>query len=112
MTLKKKSTKISRANKPSIDVTADKTMFDDVKNTPEFKRGYEKEMLKEFAFAIKTLRAGQGLTQKQVAAKAGTKQQVVSRLENGVEDIKLSTFFRIANVLRMNLESFVHAARR
>lgn len=96
----------------SIDMSVDKTIFDDVKDTPEFKRGYEKEMLSEFAYEITRLRKKMGYSQQDIAVKAGTKQQVISRLESGVDDIKLSTFFRIANVLHMDLGMFVNAARK
>lgn len=108
----KKYTGKKQTRKASINWTADKTLFDDVKDTPEFKRGYEKEMLSEFAETIKALRTKKGLSQKEIANRVGTKQQVISRLEKGVDDIKLSTFFRIANVLHINLDKFVHEMRR
>jgi len=110
--MKKHLNRKKQEKKAFIDMAAHGTLYDDVKNTPEFKHGYEKEMLQEFAGTIKKLRTEKGLTQKQVAVKVGTKQQVISKLENGVDDIKLSTFFKIANVLHMDLEKFVHAARR
>lgn len=113
MTISKKNgQKRGRVKKASIDMNADKTLFDDVRNRPEFKRGYEKEMLREFAETIKVLRTKKGLSQKQVADKVGTKQQVISRLEQGVEDIKMSTFFRVANVLHINLDCLVHAIKK
>jgi ribosome-binding protein aMBF1 (putative translation factor) len=110
--LVEKSVGSKQTGKASIDHTAYKTMFDDVKDTPEFKRGYEKEMLREFAETIKASRTKKGFSQKKVADEVGTKQQVISRLENGVDDIKLSTFFRVANVLHIDLDKFVHALRR
>ncbi len=112
MTINKQKVGKPRAKKAVINFTAHKTMYDDVKNSRAFKRGYEKEMLLEFAETIKGLRTKRGLTQKEIALKARTKQQVISRLESGVEDIKLSTFFRIATVLHLDLEKFVHDSKR
>ena len=95
-----------------INLKSYKSLFKDVRNFSAFKRGYEKEMLREFAEAIRLLRTKNGYSQKDVAKRAGTKQQVISKLENGVDDIKLSTFFRIAHVLHMDLAGFVHSVHR
>ena len=103
---------MKKSKKAVIDFKAHKTMFDDVKNKPAFKKGYEKELLAEFAESVRELRSKYGMSQKDVAKKAGTKQQVISRLEQGVDDIKLSTFFRVANVLHMDLDRFIHDVRK
>ena len=44
---------------------------------------------------IKEARLSLGMTQEQLAIKAGTKKSYISRLENGKVDIQLSTLFRI-----------------
>lgn len=45
---------------------------------------------------LKTTRLGQGLTQKQLAAKAGTNRTYVSRVENDAMDASISTLRKIA----------------
>jgi ribosome-binding protein aMBF1 (putative translation factor) len=93
----------SKDTRGRINKTAYKTLFDDVRNTPEFRKGYEKEMLKEFAREIKLTREKQGLSQKNIADMLGTRQQVIARFEKGAEDIKMSTFFRYVNVLQFDI---------
>ena len=48
---------------------------------------------------IKDMRREAGLTQEELAAKAGTKKSYISRIENGKSDIMLNTLFRICNGL-------------
>lgn len=46
---------------------------------------------------IQELRKGQGLTQEQLAEKCGTTKPYISRIENNVSDIRLSTLMRIVH---------------
>jgi ribosome-binding protein aMBF1 (putative translation factor) len=43
------------------------------------------------------------LTQKQVAERIGREQSYIARVENGKADIQLSSFFRIAGILGIQL---------
>lgn len=43
------------------------------------------------------------LTQKQLAEKVGKEQSYIARVENGKADIQISSFFRIATVLGIQL---------
>ena len=47
------------------------------------------------AQTLKEERKRAGLTQEELAEKIGTKKTYISRLENGIADIQLSTLFRI-----------------
>jgi ribosome-binding protein aMBF1 (putative translation factor) len=50
------------------------------------------------------LREAQGLSQTEVAARMGTSQSVVARLESGAVDAKLSTLERYASAIGRRLE--------
>ncbi|MGH2351397.1 MAG: helix-turn-helix domain-containing protein [Chloroflexota bacterium] len=50
------------------------------------------------------LRASQGLSQTEVAARMGTSQSVVARIESGAVDTKLSTLERYARAIGRRLE--------
>lgn len=47
------------------------------------------------AETLKEERLRAGLTQQELADRIGTKKTYISRLENGKDDVKLSTLFRI-----------------
>jgi DNA-binding XRE family transcriptional regulator len=53
---------------------------------------------------LAALRTNQGLSQTQVAARMGTSQAVVARIESGAVDTKLSTLERYAAALGKRLE--------
>ena len=53
---------------------------------------------------LAALRADQGLSQTQVAARMGTSQAVVARIESGAVDTKLSTLERYAAALGKRFE--------
>jgi predicted transcriptional regulator len=53
---------------------------------------------------LAVLRNHQGLTQTEVAARMGTSQAVVARIESGAVDTKLSTLERYASALGKRLE--------
>ena len=67
---------------------------------PEAKRAYD-ELGPEYALIHKLidLRLSQGLTQKQLAKKLGTKQSAISRLERGNLNTTLRSFYKIARAL-------------
>ena len=95
--------------KAFIDMTSDEHLFDDVRHTPEFKRGYEKEMISGLIEEIKIARLKRKLTQQEFATLIGTKQQVVARLEKeGAKDMKLSTFVTIAHELKIDPRKLLH----
>jgi ribosome-binding protein aMBF1 (putative translation factor) len=54
--------------------------------------------------ALAELRAAQGLSQTAVAARMGTSQSVVARIESGAVDTKLSTLERYARAVGKRLE--------
>lgn len=63
--------------------------------TPE-RNEFDKET-RAFCLAetLKEERLRAGLTQQELADRIGTKKTYISRLENGKDDVKLSTLFRI-----------------
>lgn len=75
---------------------------------PEFRRAYD-ELQPEFALISKLieLRNSQGLTQKQIAKKLGTKQSAISRLERGTLNPTLKTFFKLAKALDAKVKIIV-----
>ena len=90
-------------------MTAHKTLFDDVRETPEFKKGYEKEMISELIDEIKSARIKKHITQQGLASLIGTRQQVIALLEKeGAQDMKLSTYLNIVNALGLDLKKMMH----
>lgn len=75
------------------------------KGTPkrnEFEEGYE-----EFKIGVllQEARLKKGLTQEQLAQKCGTNKAYISKIENNIKDIRLSTLKKIIEVgLEGNLE--------
>ena len=58
----------------------------------------------EIALQISEARKKQGITQKKLADKLHTTQSVVSRIENGNQNISLDLLFRIASVLHKDIK--------
>jgi len=58
----------------------------------EYEEGFEAFKL---GAMLQELRKEQGLTQEQLAVKCGTTKTYISRIENNVSDIRLSTLMRI-----------------
>ena len=54
--------------------------------------------------SIKRVRKKVGLTQAELAAKIGTNKSYISRVETGRTEPKVSTFYRIASALGLNVE--------
>ena len=87
--------------KSAVEILKRRTSHD-----KELKRLYEEENLNfQIAILIRKAREHAGLTQKQLAAKIGTTQSVVSRLEDAdYEGHSLSILQRIAEALGMKLK--------
>ena len=57
----------------------------------------------EIVLQISKARTKAGFTQKQLAQKLKTTQSVVSRIENGNQNMTLDLLYRIANVLKKDI---------
>ncbi len=73
--------KHKRTDKPYYDPTS---FFAKLERNPEVKRRAEqKERMFDLAMEVRKLREDAGLTQKTLAARIGTKQSAISRVESG-----------------------------
>jgi ribosome-binding protein aMBF1 (putative translation factor) len=77
---------------------------------PEFRRLYEKaDIALRVALEITKARAAKPMTQDELAEAITTKQQTVSRIERGAQNVTIETLDRIAKALGRNLQvRFVH----
>jgi len=85
----------------------------DVKKTllenPEVKKEYDKmNVLYEIKKQIIKFRIEQGLSQKELAKKIGTKQSAISRLENDDYNPSIEFLDKVANALDKKLEIRFH----
>lgn len=64
----------------------------------------ESEVIYELTRQIIALRIKRGLTQKEVAQRAGTTQSVIARIENGEQNISIKTLSKLANALKANIK--------
>ncbi len=64
------------------------------KKRDNYEEGFEAFKL---GVTLQELRKEQGMTQEQLANKCGTTKTYISRIENNVSDIRLSTLMRIIN---------------
>lgn len=62
------------------------------------------ERRREIVARLVDERVGRGLTQTEVAARMGTSQSAVARLESGSADVRISTLERYAAALELTLE--------
>ena len=71
----------------------------------EFASSYD-EGYAEFkiGLVIRKMRKNAGLTQQQLAKKLHTQKSAISRIENQSEDIRISTLFKIAEVLGKHID--------
>lgn len=81
----------------------------DVKNqilkNPEVKAEYDQlKVLYDIKKEIMKLRLEQGLSQKELAAKVGTRQSAISRLETGEYNPSIDFLNKVANALGKELE--------
>jgi transcriptional regulator with XRE-family HTH domain len=60
-----------------------------------------------FALRLRSLRLAAGLTQKQLADKAGVGQRTISHLEQGVQEPVWPTALALAQALGVNCRAFV-----
>jgi transcriptional regulator with XRE-family HTH domain len=60
-----------------------------------------------FAVKLKRLREAQGLTQEQLAEKAGISRAYLARLETGRHDPHLSRLRKLAKVLKVKVSALV-----
>jgi len=77
---------------------------------PAFKKAYEGyDMSVRIAVQIAKIRESLGMTQARLAKLVGTKQQVISRIENG-DDINptVGTLEKIAHALGKKLDFVIH----
>lgn len=59
--------------------------------------------------SLSKLRLEKGWSQKQLAEKLNTKQPYIARIENGIEDIQLSTIKKLANVFGTDINKIIEA---
>lgn len=71
----------------------------------EFASNYD-EGYTEFkiGLVVRKMRKNAGLTQQQLAKKLHTQKSAISRIENQSEDIRISTLFKIAEVLGKHID--------
>jgi transcriptional regulator with XRE-family HTH domain len=62
---------------------------------------------KRFVVRLKQLRADRGMTQEQVANKAGISRVYVARLETGKQDPTLTTMMKLAKALKVTVGELV-----
>ena len=77
-----------------------------IKKREAYEEGFEAFKL---GVMLQELRKGKGMTQEQLADKCGTTKTYISRIENNVSDIRLSTLMRIISEglgghLRLNVD--------
>lgn len=79
--------------------------FKEQMRDPEFRREYERlEPEFELIGRIIEKRAQEGLTQKVLAEKMGTKQSAISRFESGKYNPSLAFLYRLADALGVKLK--------
>lgn len=73
--------------------------------SPDFSEGFD-EGYENFRFGVvlKQARLEAGMTQDQIAHAIGTRKTAISRLENHVQDVKLSTVEKYAKALGRRIE--------
>jgi ribosome-binding protein aMBF1 (putative translation factor) len=77
---------------------------------PEFRRFYEEADIElRVALEITKAREARNMTQEELAEAMKTKQQTVSRIERGAQNVTIETLDRIAKALGRHLQvRFVH----
>lgn len=71
--------------------------------TPEREEFHEEALSWYYGQLLRDRRRELKMTQKEVADKLGREQSYIARVERGKADIQLSSFFRIASVLGIQL---------
>lgn len=82
-----------------------KTFFDKFKKDQEFQKHYkEASELLDVAIKIAQAREEKKMSQKELAELINTDQSVISRIENGRENISLKKLFKIARALNRKIQ--------
>ena len=94
-----------KKRKVTIPESIGKHIEEEYKRDKEFRKAYDEEILKlKIAYKITQLRKERHLTQGELAEKAGTTQQNISRLEDLKNtQITLHTLTRLATALKARL---------
>jgi len=96
-------------NKPSGEARINTTLYEedlkrDLKNK-KFREGYEREvLLLEIAVDLLKERKNKHLSQRQLAVKAGMKQQEIARLELGGQNATVETLLKVAKGLNKKIK--------
>ena len=78
--------------------------FRKYRHDEEFQRLYrEQKALLDVAIALAEAREKQGLTQAALAKKIGMKQSQIARIENGRENVTITTLTKITTALKKQL---------
>lgn len=81
------------------------SLFKKIHKDKEYRKIYEKVApLMDLAMKIACAREDAGLTQSQLASKLETTQSVISRIEQGNQNLSFQMLSRIASVLNCHLE--------
>ncbi len=97
--------KSSRKNKIIVPESVGQHIEDEYKKSSEFRKAYDEEtsMLK-LAYKISQLRKHRHITQSELAKRAGTTQQNISRLEDfNNTQVTLHTLIKLAKALHAKL---------
>ena len=75
-------------------------------NRERFENGYENFKI---GFLLQQARLKKGLTQEELAVKAGTSKSYISKIENNVKEVRISTLQKIIEAgLEGHLEMAIH----
>ena len=86
----------------------DRFIAEQKKADPEFAKDFEEGYrIFKIGVLLKQARKEAGVTQEQLARKLKIKKSVISRIENQVEDIRLSTLHKYAGALGKSLYVFI-----
>ena len=94
--------------KIKASVSFQDVLREDMKN-PEFKKAFkEADLPIRLAIQIAEAREKAHLTQAQLARKIGTKQQAISRVESGEQNITIGLLQKIAGAIGASVEVSLH----
>ena len=88
-----------------VDIENDQELS---KKLPDGRKWVAKTFYKDKNLLSK-LRLEKGWSQKQLAEKLNTKQPYIARIENGIEDIRLSTIKKLAKVFETDDSEIIRA---